>query len=226
MALLAPGSNGIASRGANPATTTCGLKGAIVSIPRDELAYLDRAQGLTSLTLAAAPAAIGRARQLIRFALTQWGLAALAADAELVTSELMTNAVQATEATSTGAEAAPDGFGTAATVQVRVLMYQASIIIEVWDRDPGTPRRHEAAADDEGGRGLMIVAALCTQWDFSAAADGGKVVWAELAVPAEILTPARLPRRDRGAPVTTAHQAGLTHDPALLRRVHQALKDL
>jgi anti-sigma regulatory factor (Ser/Thr protein kinase) len=179
---------------------------------------------MTSLTLAAAPAAIGRARQLVRFALSGWGLAALAEDAELVTSELMTNAVQATGATST--EATRDGFGKVATVQVRVLMYQASIIIEVWDRDPGTPERHEAATNDEGGRGLMIVAALCTQWDFAGAADGGKVVWAELAVPAEILTPAGLPRRERRAPVTTANQAGLNHDPALLRRVHRALKDL
>jgi hypothetical protein len=104
-------------------------------------------------------------------------------------------------------------------------MYQASIIIEVWDRDPGTPHQREAAAGDEGGRGLMIVAALCTRWDFTAAADGGKVVWAELAIPAEILTPAGLPRRAHGAPAS-ANQAGLVHDPVLLRRVHRALKDL
>jgi hypothetical protein len=105
-------------------------------------------------------------------------------------------------------------------------MYQASIIIEVWDRDPGTPHRRDATSGEEGGRGLMIVAALCTQWDFAAAADGGKVVWAELAIPAEILTPAGLPHRERGAPLTAAHQARLISDPALLRRVHQALKDL
>jgi anti-sigma regulatory factor (Ser/Thr protein kinase) len=184
-----------------------------VSIPRDELAYLDRAQGMTSLTLAATPAAIGRARQLVRFALTQWGLAALADDAELVASELMTNAVEATGGAGS-TQAARDGFGAAATVQVRVLMYPASIIIEVWDRDPGTPHRHEAATGDEGGRGLMIVAALCTQWDFAGAADGGKVVWAELAIPAEILTSAGLPRRERGAPVTATNHAGLIHDPA------------
>jgi anti-sigma regulatory factor (Ser/Thr protein kinase) len=195
-----------------------------VSIPRDELAYLDRAQGMTSLTLAATPAAISRARQLVRFALSGWGLAALAEDAGLVASELMTNAVQATG--TTGTPSASGGFDAAATVQVRVLMYQASIIIEVWDREPGAPRRHEAAADEEGGRGLMIVAALCRQWDFTAAADGGKVVWAELAIPAEVLMSAGLPHRERSAPLSTAHQAGLTHDLALLRRVHQALKDL
>jgi hypothetical protein len=57
-----------------------------VNVPPNDLPYLDRAQGLTSLTLAAAPAAIGRARHLVRFALDQWGLAALADDAELVAS--------------------------------------------------------------------------------------------------------------------------------------------
>jgi hypothetical protein len=62
--------------------------------------------------------------------------------------------------------------------------------------------------------------------DYFGAADSGKVVWAEFAVPAEILTPAGLPRRVRGAFITTANQAGLIHDPALLRRVHRALIDL
>ena len=44
----------------------------------------------------------------------------------------------------------------------------------------------------------MIVTALCREWDYFHTADGGKVVWAELAVPAELLTPAGLPRRARG----------------------------
>jgi anti-sigma regulatory factor (Ser/Thr protein kinase) len=224
MSLLATKMSGIASGAGDAVSTACSLRGAIVSIPRDELADLARAQGVTSLTLAAAPAAIGRARHLVRFALTGWGLAALADDAELVASELMTNAVQATGAT--GTRVTPDGFGAAATVQVRVLMYQASIIIEVWDRDPGTPHPQDAAPGDEGGRGLMIVAALCTQWDFSAAADGGKVVWAELAIPAGLPPSASLPRRERGTPVPATTRAGLVNDPALLRRVHQTLKDL
>ena len=84
----------------------------------------------------------------------------------------------------------------------------------------------DAAPGDESSRGLMIVAALCTQWDFSAAADGGKVVWAELAIPAGLLASAALPRRERGTPVPAVTRAGLVNDPALLRRVHQALKDL
>ena len=53
--------------------------------------------------------------------------------------------------------------GDLATIQVRVLMYQAGVIIEVWDRDPMMPVRHDATSDEEGGRGLTIVTALCTR---------------------------------------------------------------
>ena len=72
----------------------------------------------------------------------------------------------------------------------------------------------------------MIVDALCRDWGFFHTADGDKVVWAELAVPAEPPVAAGLPRRKRGTPITAATRAGLIHDPALLRRVHQALKNL
>jgi anti-sigma regulatory factor (Ser/Thr protein kinase) len=194
----------------------------MVTARSDELAYPGRAQGITSLTLAAAPAAIGISRQLVRLALTRWGLGPLAEDAELVVSELATNAVQAT-ATTAGAH---DERRTAAAIQVRVLLYQASIVIEVEDRDPNPPVRHDAARDEEGGRGLMIVTALCKEWDYFSTADGGKVVWAELAVPAELLTPAGLPRRARGQASPPRQQGGLIRDPALLRRVHQGLRNL
>ena len=68
----------------------------------------------------------------MRLALNRWGLAALAEDAELVVSELVTNAVQASGVTDP--EAAWGDLGSPATIQVRVLMYQAGIVIEVWDR--------------------------------------------------------------------------------------------
>lgn len=194
-----------------------------MTVSGNDPAYLDRAQGLTSLTLTAVPTAIDRARKLVRFALSGWGLAALVEDAELVTSELMTNAVRAIGVTS--AEAASGGFGTVATVQVRVLMYEASILIEVWDRDPRATGEQETAGVAEGGFSLMVVAALCKRWDFFGAADDGKVAWAELAVPTNLLTAADLPLRERSAPATAMNQAGSLCDPALLRRVHQALKD-
>jgi anti-sigma regulatory factor (Ser/Thr protein kinase) len=179
---------------------------------------------MTSLTLAAGPAAVSRSRPLVRLALTRWGLGPLAEDAGLVVSELATNAVQATGVSEAGD--ANDERRAAVVIRVRVLLYQASIVIEVWDGHPGPPVRHDAASDEEGGRGLMIVTALCREWDYFHTADGGKVVWAELAVPAELLTPAGLPRRVHGHDAGAGPAAGLIRDPALLRRVHQGLRNL
>jgi anti-sigma regulatory factor (Ser/Thr protein kinase) len=196
-----------------------------VTARSDELWYPDRAQEVTSLTLAAAPAAVSRARQFARFALSARGLAVLAEDTELVVSELVTNAVQACAAADSLDRAGGDR-GPEATVRVRVLAYQAGVLIEVWDAGPGSPARRDAFPGEESGRGLMIVTALCRDWGSHRTPDGDKVVWAELAVPAELLTPARLPRRARGQAVGAGPAAGLIRDPALLRRVHQGLLNL
>lgn len=77
----------------------------------------------------------------------------------------------------TDPEAAWGDLGRLATIQVRVLMYQAGIVIEVWDRDPGTPAGHDAASDEESGRGLMIVTALCKEWDYFCVARSGNGHW-------------------------------------------------
>jgi anti-sigma regulatory factor (Ser/Thr protein kinase) len=197
----------------------------MVTAPGDELPYPDRAQEVTSLTLAATPAAVSRARQLTRFALSAQGLGVLAEDTELVVSELVTNAVQAGE-TAGPPEAGSGGLGPMATIQVRVLAYQAGIVIEVWDSGPGSPVRRDAVMGEEGGRGLVIVAALCREWGYFHTADGDKVVWADLAIPAELLTPAGLPRRAPGHAAATGPAPGLIRDPALLHRVREALRNL
>ncbi|HEY6498802.1 MAG TPA: ATP-binding protein [Streptosporangiaceae bacterium] len=196
-----------------------------MTVPSEQLPYPDRAREVTSLTVAATLAAVSRARQFTRFALSPWGLGPLAEDAELVASELVTNAVQASGAADPP-RSRGDAPGLPAMVRVRVLAYQKGVVVEVWDRAPGSPGRRDAATGEESGRGLMIVAALCRDWGFFRTADGDKVVWAELAIPAEPLTPATLPRRARGQAATTGPAAGLIRDPALLRRVHQGLLNL
>ena len=195
-----------------------------MTTPSDELPYPDRAQGMTSLTLAATPTAVSCSRQLVRLTLNRWGLRALTEDAELVISELVTNSVKATGLTDTEPRWAD--LGDLATIQVRVLMYQAGVIIEVWDRDPMMPVRQDATSDEEGGRGLTIVAALCKQWHYFPASRGGKVVWAELAIPPGILSAAGLPPRVRSAPLAAVSRGDFVRDPGLLRRIHQGLKDL
>jgi anti-sigma regulatory factor (Ser/Thr protein kinase) len=53
-------------------------------------------QLVSDLALAAAPTAVGIMRSFVRWRLAQWGLHQLIDDAEMVTSELVTNAVKAT----------------------------------------------------------------------------------------------------------------------------------
>jgi hypothetical protein len=40
------------------------------------------------------------------------------------------------------------------------------------------PVRQEAGPGDDGGRGLMIIEALSTDWGAYRKAEGGKAVWA------------------------------------------------
>jgi anti-sigma regulatory factor (Ser/Thr protein kinase) len=84
-----------------------------------------------------------------------------------VTSELVTNAVRA----------------AGAVIYVRLLLFGASVVIEVWDGDPAPPLPQQAAGADEGGRGLSIVAALAANWNWFPTPHGGKVVCAELPIP-------------------------------------------
>ena len=142
--------------------------------------YPSHALGINFLTLAAVPTAVGCSRQLVRLGLNRWGLSRLIADAELVVSVLTTNAVQATGLMDTDAKWSD--LGNLATIHVRLLLFETSIAIEVWDRDPTAPAPQEVTGDEEGGRGLSIVAALSTNWSYFLAPQGGKVVSAELPI--------------------------------------------
>ena len=184
----------------------------------------NRTQGVTSVTLAATPEAVGCSRRLVHLALSRWGLAALAEDAELVVSEIVTNSVKATGLADAGLGWADPG--DLAVIQVRVLLYPAAVIIEVWDRDPAVPVRQDTAPDEEGGRGLAIVAALCRRWHYFRPGRGGKVVWAELAVAPGVVGAAGLPGRVRCAGMAAVSRAHLARDPELLRRVYRGLKAL
>jgi hypothetical protein len=69
-------------------------------------------------------------------------------------SELATNAIQATGLTDTDAtwnDAADD----VPTFHVRMLLFEASIVIEVWDADPAPPVPQHVTGEEEGGRGTV-----------------------------------------------------------------------
>jgi anti-sigma regulatory factor (Ser/Thr protein kinase) len=185
--------------------------------------YPPRALGISFLTLAAVPAAVGYCRELVRLGLDRWGLAALAADAELIVSELATNAVNAAGLRDTDARcrAAEE----VAAIHVRLMLFAGSVVIEVWDGEPAMPMPQDVTGEQESGRGLAIVAAISARWSWFPAPPGGKVVWAELAIPQHALTGAGLPQRSRPG-VAAAGNQGAIRDRDLLRRVRRGLQNL
>jgi Histidine kinase-like ATPase domain len=186
--------------------------------------YPSRALGISYLTLAAVPAAAGCSRQLIRLTLDRWGLVRMTGDAEMVVSELTTNAVQATRLTDPKAKW--NDVRNLATIHVRLLMFDTAIVIEVWDRYSVAPASQDVTGEEEAGRGLSIVAALSAEWNYFLAPQGGKVVWAELPIPPYPVNDADLPQRSRPGAVAGGHHRGLARELALLRRIRRGLKNL
>ena len=132
----------------------------------------------TSLPLGALPGAAPCARLHARAVLAEWGLDDLSEAAELIVSELVTNAVRA----STDPDGHPryDGAGMPVVV-LRMASDHIRLLIEVWDVIPGAPAAAHPGPDEETGRGLMLVAALSERWRWQTVSGWpGKVVWAEL----------------------------------------------
>jgi anti-sigma regulatory factor (Ser/Thr protein kinase) len=121
----------------------------------------------TYLELAALPSAVPCARGHVRSVALEWGLPGLADTAELLTSELMTNAIRAS---------APLTASEPPVVRLWLISDQASIVIRVWDASSEMPIRHPARPDAERGRGLLLVEALGADWGAYRKEDG-KVVW-------------------------------------------------
>jgi anti-sigma regulatory factor (Ser/Thr protein kinase) len=125
----------------------------------------------THLELAALPTAPGCARDHVRSLAHEWGLPGLADTAELLVSELVTNAVQASERLKTRADLA-----IVPVVGLWVTSDGISMVLHVWDANPEIPVLKDFAADDENGRGLFLVETLSKDWAVDRKADG-KVVW-------------------------------------------------
>jgi anti-sigma regulatory factor (Ser/Thr protein kinase) len=122
------------------------------------------------LELAARPGAVPRARHHARRVLADWDLGALGEPAELVVSELVTNAIRACPAAWSHSQ-----------VRLRLASDRARLLIEVEDGSPQPPVPADASAEDENGHGLCLVEAMSAAWDwYPRRASGGKVVWALL----------------------------------------------
>ena len=116
--------------------------------------------------LPADPALVGEVRASAMRRLSGWGLDETAFAAELILSELITNAIR-------------HGTGP---IRVR-LLYGRTLICEVSDASNTAPHLRRAASTDEGGRGLFLVAQLSQSWGTRYLPEG-KVIWAECGLDA------------------------------------------
>jgi anti-sigma regulatory factor (Ser/Thr protein kinase) len=89
-------------------------------------------------------AEMGRAREMARKALAAWGLSAHAGLAELIITELATNALR-------------HGAGP---IDIGLSYFGSDLWTEVHDDGAGRPVRRQATVDDEQGRGLELLDGL------------------------------------------------------------------
>jgi anti-sigma regulatory factor (Ser/Thr protein kinase) len=141
---------------------------------------------LGSVQLTPERRAVGQARSFTRHTLRAAGLAEFLDDAELVVSELVTNAVVAAELVA-GDRAACAG---RAALELRLRRTGWSLLVAVWDSTPMPPVLKSPTECAEGGRGLFLVEQLCERWNFFYSVHGGKLVWAELGLAARRPAPA------------------------------------
>ncbi|MGW7072149.1 ATP-binding protein [Streptomyces sp. NPDC054855] len=122
-------------------------------------------------TLVNAPQTAGEARRLVRVAFSAWDVEEHADIAQVVISELVTNAVR-----HTGSRC------------IRVIVEHPApdrVLVAVVDTSRDLPRMGAPSAEGLSGRGLLLVDALSQHWGSTRLGpDGrrGKKVWAQLEI--------------------------------------------
>ncbi|GIF21659.1 anti-anti-sigma factor [Actinoplanes tereljensis] len=109
--------------------------------------------------------AVRHARNMATEACLRWNLPELVGPAALVTSELVSNAVEHA--------------GTTITVEFKRRTRHLHVMVR--DGSTGEPIPRDPGAEAMPGRGLMLVSKIALQWGWLPTRDG-KVVWAALAV--------------------------------------------
>lgn len=106
------------------------------------------------------------ARRMAAIKLADWGLEELVPSTELLVSELVTNGLRYSEG----------------AVELRLIMRENTLACEVSDSSGSAPTLRRAHDDDEGGRGLFLVAQFTLDWGVRPTARG-KTIWAEQLLP-------------------------------------------
>jgi len=120
-----------------------------------------------SLALKRSVAEVARARRFVLETLQRWGLHLLEADAILLTSETVTNAVTYTDA---------------GPIVLRVSAHEGRLRVAVQDPSPAVPRSAGLPLSDAtGGRGIAIVQMLAVDFGVEVLGGEGKIVWFDLS---------------------------------------------
>jgi anti-sigma regulatory factor (Ser/Thr protein kinase) len=134
--------------------------------------YPSIAQPAASCALSPRPESVGLAREFTRVTLADWGLAGLLTEAELVISELVTNALRH--------GLSRRGPGKEHPIRLRLMAQAPYLMCMVTDPSRAIPLRRSCDADAETGRGLQVIESCCSRWGWHLLDDGGKMVWALL----------------------------------------------
>jgi hypothetical protein len=167
-----------------------------------------------SIDFAALPTAIICTRLFVASTLHLWRAQSLHADAELLAVTLVRHSVHVCGVIDEGVRL--HGLAHLSTIQVRLLGFDRSIGIEVWD----------TGAEPADLHGLALIQARATDWG-SSVTPQGRVSWAELAVYQR--TQAGLPRRPRTPsrrPRDATNWPMPHHDLDFLARVRHGLAGL
>lgn len=123
-------------------------------------------QGRQAATLDLGPdvSDVGLARRFLVTHCERWGCDDVLEDAQLVVSELVTNAL----------------LHAGSRCELGIVFRNGWLRIEIRDRGSGGPEVQAADSESEHGRGLLLVSAMTDAWGMEPLEPAGKVVWAEL----------------------------------------------
>jgi len=155
---------------------------------REEAMMRERGEEISYLALATLPSAPFWARTQTKTALKARSMPSELIDAaELLVSELVTNAIQISGPVP--GQVPASGLDGVERITITLRLMPGRILIEVFDNDHNPPVLADADSDAESGRGLMLVQALSKEWGHIFHPSGGKTVYCTIAAPETALAP-------------------------------------
>lgn len=134
-----------------------------------------------SCTLVPRPESVKVGRNFTRATLLGWGMTAVSDDAELVVSELITNALRHAMSGPGPSPGPGPGRGDGEPViRLRLLAQEPYVMCMVTDPSREIPLRRRPSLEDASGRGLHVIESCSSRWGWHLLDEGGKVVWVVL----------------------------------------------